>query len=242
MRSWNDARRQFGFPLGEWENPIDNDLGRKETPLSMKTDLEKYFDSNTKNLMHKWMHYFDIYDRHFSRFRGTDVHLLEIGVSQGGSLQMWKGYFGPRAVIYGADINPNCKTLEEERVKIFIGDQGDRKFLRQMRDSIPRIDILIDDGGHSMKQQIATFEELYEKVSPDGVYLCEDTHTSYWPSFRGGLRRRGTFMEYSKRLIDQLNAWHSQQKRSFKVNAFTKSTDSLHFYDSIVVLEKKPRV
>src|SRR3989344_1191002 len=113
MRSWNDARRQFGFPLGEWENPIDNDLGRKETPLSMKTDLEKYFDSNTKNLMHKWMHYFDIYDRHFSRFPGTDVHLLEIGVSQGGSLQMWKGYFGPRAVIYGADINPNCKALEE---------------------------------------------------------------------------------------------------------------------------------
>ncbi len=206
----------------------------------MANELQRYFENNTGSLMHKWMHYFDAYDRHFSRFRGTDVHILEIGVSHGGSLEMWKEYFGPKARIFGADINPQCKKLEAENVKIFIGDQGDRKFLRRLASEIPRIDILIDDGGHSMRQQIATFEELYKKVSEQGVYLCEDTHTSYWPAFRGGVRRRGTFMEYSKRLIDQLNAWHSEQ-RSFKVDSFTKSADSMHFYDSIVVIEKKPR-
>jgi hypothetical protein len=206
----------------------------------MNSHLRQYFEKNNKNLMHKWMHYFEVYERHFARFRGTDVHLLEIGVSHGGSLQMWKDYFGPRAKIFGADVNPDCKKLEEDQVQIFIGDQGDRKFLRLLAREIPRVDILIDDGGHTMRQQIATFEELYGRVSENGVYLCEDTHTSYWPAFRGGLRRRGTFMEYSKRLIDQLNAWHSQQ-RSFKVDDFTKSTDSMHFYDSIVVFEKRPR-
>lgn len=209
--------------------------------LDMANELQEYFENNTGSLMHKWLHYFDAYDRHFSRFRGTDVHLLEIGVAHGGSLEMWKKYFGPNARIFGADINPQCKKLEGENVKIFIGDQGDRKFLRTLAREIPRVDILIDDGGHSMRQQIATFEELYAKVSDTGVYLCEDTHTSYWPAFRGGVRRRGTFMEYSKRLIDQLNAWHSEQ-RSFRVDPFTRSADSMHFYDSIVVIEKKPRV
>lgn len=206
----------------------------------MTNDLQRYFETNTGRLMHKWMHYFDVYDRHFSRFRGTDVHLLEVGVSHGGSLQMWREYFGPKARIFGADINPDCLKLAEERTKIFIGDQGDRKFLRTLAREIPRIDIIVDDGGHTMRQQIATFEELFPRVSENGVYLCEDTHTSYWSAFRGGVRRRGTFMEFSKRLVDQLNAFHSRQ-RSFQVDDFTRSTDSVHFYDSIVVFEKKPR-
>ena len=80
-------------------------------------DLEKYFHENTGRLIHKWKHYFEIYDRHFSRFRGTDVHILEFGVSQGGSLQMWKNYFGHRCKIYGVDINKHCKSLEEDQIK-----------------------------------------------------------------------------------------------------------------------------
>ncbi|NTU94604.1 MAG: class I SAM-dependent methyltransferase, partial [Bacteroidales bacterium] len=119
-------------------------------------DLEKYFTENTGRLIHKWMHYFEVYDHHFSRFRGTDVHILEFGIFQGGSLQMWKDYFGPDCRIYGIDINPMCKNLEEDRVEIFIGDQEDRTFLKSLAAKIPRIDILIDDGGHTMKQQIAT--------------------------------------------------------------------------------------
>ena len=56
-------------------------------------------------------------------FRDTEVNIVEFGISQGGSLQMWKDYFGPKANIYGVDINPHCKSLEEEQVQIFIGDQ-----------------------------------------------------------------------------------------------------------------------
>ena len=128
-------------------------------------DLEAYFFANTGNLIHKWRHYFEIYDRHFSRFRGKPINVLEIGVGQGGSLQMWKEYFGPSARIFGIDINPNCKAVEEDRIRIFIGDQEDQAFLAASADKIGRIDILIDDGGHTMQQQINTFEELLQVAS-----------------------------------------------------------------------------
>lgn len=203
-------------------------------------DLEKYFRKNDGRLIHKWIHYFDVYDRHFSRFRNKDITILEIGVSQGGSLQMWKNYFGPKAKIYGVDVNPHCKTLEEENIKIFIGSQSDRKFLNTVKKSIPRVDILIDDGGHTMEQQIVTYEEMFDHVKDKGVYLCEDLHTSYWLKWGGGYRRKGTFIEYSKSFIDYLNAHHSEQK-GLKVNSFTESVDSIHYYDSILVLEKKKR-
>ncbi|MEM7801480.1 MAG: class I SAM-dependent methyltransferase [Chloroflexota bacterium] len=202
-------------------------------------DLEKFFEANQGRLIHKWTHYFEIYDRHFSRFKGSDVHVVEFGVSQGGSLQMWQNYFGPDAKIFGIDINPHCKQFEDEQVKIFIGDQEDKGFLNSLAKQIPRIDILIDDGGHSMTQQINTFEALFDKIEPRGIYLCEDTHTSYWAKFGGGYKRRGTFLEFSKNFIDYLHAWHSKTKH-LSVSTFTKSVHSLHYYDSILVIEKRP--
>ena len=81
-------------------------------------DLEKYFESNQDNLINKWMHYFDIYDQYFSKYRDKEIVFVEIGVFQGGSLQMWKEYFGPKAKIYGIDINPECKQFEDEQVTI----------------------------------------------------------------------------------------------------------------------------
>lgn len=201
-------------------------------------DLEKYFLENTGRSIHKWKHYFDIYDRHFSRYRGTNVHVVEFGVDDGGSLQMWKDYFGAECRIYGIDINPHCRDLEEERVTIFIGDQEDREFLASLAREIPRIDILIDDGGHRMQQQINTFEVMFPHIEKDGVYLCEDMHTSYWKGWGGGgYKKRGTFVEYSKGLIDSINAWHSQTPK-LKVSDFTRSASSLHFYNSVLVIEK----
>ncbi|MFO1525268.1 MAG: hypothetical protein U1F16_04755 [Turneriella sp.] len=202
--------------------------------------LEQYFNNNTGRLIHKYQHYFDIYERHFQKYRNKKVVILEIGIFQGGSLQMWKKYFGNKAVIYGIDINPKCKAFEEKNINIFIGSQSDRKFLRYVKRQIPKVDILIDDGGHFMKQQIITFEEMYDHVNEDGIYLAEDLHTSYWLRYGGGNRRMGTFIEYSKKLIDSLNAYHSEQ-RSLKVSEFTKSTYALHYYDSMLVVEKTPR-
>jgi len=204
-------------------------------------DLLNYFNQNDKRLIGKWMHYFDIYERHFEKYRNKEIVILEIGVAHGGSLQMWKQYFGSKAKIFGIDINPECKNLEEENIEIFIGSQTDRKFLKDVAKQIPPIDILIDDGGHSMTQQIISFEELYKYVKPDGVYLCEDLHTSYKLKYGGGIRRRGTFIEYSKKFIDQINAFHSEQE-SFKIDDITKSAWCLHYYDSVLVIEKRPIV
>ena len=178
--------------------------------------LQHYFENNTGRVIHKWSHYFDVYDRHFHRFRDQEIVILEIGVSQGGSLQMWKDYFGPKAKIYGIDIDPACKSLEEDNIEIFIGSQSDRDFLRLVKKQIPKVDILIDDGGHTMTQQIVSFEELFDHVQDKGVYLCEDMHTSYWIKFGGGYRRSGSFIEYSKNFVDYINAWHSHQKGESK--------------------------
>jgi hypothetical protein len=203
-------------------------------------DLERYFNQNTGRLIHKWKHYFDVYDRHFARFRGKAPVIVEFGVSQGGSLQMWRDYFGPGTRYFGVDINPDCRQFEEDGVRIFIGDQGDRAFLRQVAREVPAVDILIDDGGHTMQQQICTFEELFPRVADHGVYLCEDMHTSYWRKWGGGYRRRGSFIEYAKGLVDGLNAWHSEEKDRFDVTPFTRSAHSMHFYDSVLVIEKRP--
>jgi O-antigen biosynthesis protein len=202
-------------------------------------DLQRYFESNQGRLIHKWNHYFDIYDRHFSRFRNTDVHILEIGVYHGGSLQMWRDYFGANAKIVGVDIDPRCKALEENGTEILIGSQEDRSFLAEIRSKLPRIDILIDDGGHTMNQQIVTFEELFPHVREDGIYLCEDLHTSYWDSYQGGFRKSRNFIEYSKAFIDDLNAWHSRDPESFPVTDFTRSAYSVSYYGSVIVIEKK---
>jgi hypothetical protein len=200
--------------------------------------LIKFFESNKGHLIHKWVHYFDIYHAYFNKFRNTQVVVLEFGVSHGGSLQMWKNYFGNKSRIIGVDINPECQKLEETQIEIHIGSQDDVDFLKQLMEEIGQVDIVIDDGGHTMHQQLSTLQVTYPYVKEGGIYLAEDLHTSYWHEFGGGLRKQGTFIEKSKELVDQLNAWHSRDTESLRVDDFTKSTFGVHFYDSIVVFEK----
>lgn len=206
----------------------------------MAGDLEKFFFENKGRVIAKWHHYFDIYERYFEKYRNKEVTILEIGVSHGGSVQMWKNYFGPKAKIYGIDINPNCKQIEEENIHIFIGSQEDREFLRKVKSEIPKLDILIDDGGHTMRQQIVSFEELFDHIKEEGIYLCEDNHTSYWKEYGGGFQKKRSFIEYTKKWIDKMHAWYSETA-ALKVDHFTKSIFSISYYDSIVVIEKKPK-
>ena len=92
-----------------------------------------------------------------------------------------------------------------------------------------------------MKQQINTFEELFTHISDNGIYLCEDIHTSYRHNYGGGYKKRNSFVEYSKNFIDYINAWHSPNQIKLNVSKFTRSVNSLHFYDSIIIIEKKKR-
>jgi len=212
----------------------------RAAPGAAPNPLKDYFFNNPGRLIQKWHHYFEIYHRHFERFRGQSPVIVEVGVFHGGSLQMWHDYFGPGTRVVGIDIDPRCRQFEDASTTILIGDQADRAFLARVRDAVPRIDILIDDGGHTMAQQIVTLEELYLHLQPEGIYLCEDIHTSFLSEYGGGYRRPGTFLEYSKELIDYLYAWWSQERERLAVNKFTVSTFAMHFYDSVVVLEKRP--
>ena len=204
-------------------------------------ELRDYFEHNEKRLINKFDHYFDVYDRYFNQYRNKKITIVEIGVYQGGSLQMWRKYFGPEATIWGIDIDLRCKQLEDENTHILIGSQEDPQFLRSIVDKIGPIDILIDDGGHTQDQQIVSFEELYKHIKIGGLYLCEDVHTSYMNAYGGGLKRNGTFIEYTKSLIDQLNAHYTEQP-NFMVDDFTRTTNTIHYYDSIVLFEKRAMV
>ena len=214
---------------------------RKALPSAVDGNpLAAYFFDNPGRLIFKWHHYFEIYHRHFAAYRGNSPVVVEVGVWQGGSLQMWHDYFGPGCRVIGIDIDPRCRQFAAADTEIMIGDQNDRQFLASVRERVPHIDILIDDGGHGMTQQITTFEALYPSIQADGIYVCEDMHTSYWSRFSGGVQRKGTFVEYSKALIDRLYGWHSEEPDLLGVSEFTKSTYALHFYDSVLVVEKRP--
>lgn len=235
------------YNSGTLEYKHDFFMGKKPTAHELESNLnfdsmnrlEKFFYGNSGKTIYKWLHYFEIYHKHFSRFIGKEVTVLEIGVFEGGSLELWRDYFGSKCKVYGIDINPDCKEHESDQIEILIGSAEDREFLSTVKEMIPQIDILIDDGGHKMNQQIVAFEELYPIISPDGVYLCEDLLTSYWEEYGGGYKRDETFIEYSKDLIDYLNAWHSQEKEKLDVNEFTLSTHSMHYYDAVLVIEKR---
>ncbi|NTW69551.1 MAG: class I SAM-dependent methyltransferase [Chlorobiaceae bacterium] len=201
--------------------------------------LHKYFLSNSTKRLHKWVHYFDIYERHFSRFRGKGPVMIEIGVFGGGSLAMWREYFGKDSKIIGIDIDPECKVHESDGVEIFTGSQDDPDLIKEIFKKYPLVDIVLDDGSHMMQHMVSSFELLYERIQPNGIYMVEDMHTCYWAEYGGGLRERGSFMEYAKGKLDELNAFHSRDV--LPVSTFTKSTDCIAFYDSVVVFERRPQ-
>lgn len=203
--------------------------------------LHNYFLNNNGKILHKWIHYFDIYERYFRKYVGKKILMIEIGVFQGGSLDMWKAYFGENAIIVGIDINPDCKRFEnkEENVFVEIGDQSDTDFLKSVVDKYGTPDIVLDDGSHIMSHISATFDYLYYNMNSESTYMVEDLHCSYWNEFQGGFRLDGTFIEFAKKKVDEINAPHSRGVQD--ITEFTKTTQSIHFYDSIIVFEKRPQ-
>jgi hypothetical protein len=137
-----------------------------------KRTVSEVFHAHTGRLVDKWEHYLPIYERHFAKYVGTAVKVLEIGVSHGGSLHLWRKYFGPQADIMGIDIDPRCKEYEEEGIHILIADQAKLK-----SGDIGPFDIVIDDGSHVIADQEASFKALWPDTR--GVYLCEDCHSGY---------------------------------------------------------------
>jgi hypothetical protein len=200
------------------------------------SELWHSFLTNTGRLTHKWTHYFPIYERHFARFKNTSCLVVEIGCGKGGSLQMWKRYFGPHASIVGIDIDPACSEFREDQIEILIGDQSSPAFLESVVATVGQPDVIIDDGSHIMQHIDASFAYLYPRLPKNGVYLVEDLHTAYWEEYQGGYLRSSSFIEKCKSLVDSLNAFHS--RGAVPADEFARTTLSMHFYDSVVVFEK----
>jgi hypothetical protein len=194
------------------------------------------FLTNDKRVINKWKHYFPIYERHFKDFVYKPITFIEIGCGLGGSLPMWKRYFGPHARIIGIDIDPECKRFEEDQIEVYIGEQQDCKFLQSLLDEIGTPDIVLDDGSHIMSHITASFQFLYPRMLKNGIYMVEDLHTAYWDEYEGGLRKPSTFIEVCKNLIDELNADHN--RGALPATEFTRNTVSIHFYDSVTVFER----
>jgi hypothetical protein len=217
---------------------------RSQWPASIRSDdgqdppnpLRAYFDAHREGPgIWKWNHYFDIYHRHFSRFRGRTVRVLEIGIYSGGSLGMWRDYFGPQCQVFGVDIEPACKAYESDFVKVFVGDQADRNFWRRFKQEVGAVDIVIDDGGHLAEQQIVTFEELLPYLQPEGVYLCEDLHGTLntFASYMGGFA-----MNLNASDQQENNVNDDERRFVFKTTSLQSAVRSVHFYPYVTVVER----
>jgi cephalosporin hydroxylase len=201
-------------------------------------NLYTYFLTQQGRPIIKNAHCFMVYERHFSRFVNRPVLMFEIGTGDGGSAQMWKGYFGPLARIVSIDIR-DCQQYEESQIYIRTGSQSDSGFLRDLVAEFGPPDIVNDDGSHHMADIRASFDALYPLMASDGVYVVEDLNTAYWPELGGGFRSPGSFIEHCKDLIDELNAVHT---RTIPESDFSRTTLSISFYDTIIVLEKTPYI
>jgi Methyltransferase domain len=202
--------------------------------------LYAFFAANRGgNPLDKWNHYFEIYDRHLAVYRGRPVRVLEIGVYRGGGLEMLRQYLGPDARLVGIDIDEVAAAAAGNHT-VELGDQADPEFLRRVAEKHGPFDVVIDDGGHTMVQQIASVETLFPLLNEGATYLVEDTHTSYWPTYADQGPDGQTFIEWVKDRIDDLNAYHHSLRREM-LAPWQTHLDALHIYDSVVVLTKRRR-
>ncbi|MEP6260731.1 MAG: class I SAM-dependent methyltransferase [Gillisia sp.] len=185
------------------------------------------------------------YKTHFRKFKFKKIQLLEIGVGGysnpregGNSLRMWKAYF-PFAKIFSIDIYDKS-LLEEKRIKIFKGSQVDEKFLNHIFKEMNSLDIIIDDGSHINEHVIKTFNILFPKLKDGGIYVIEDTQTSYWKDYGGdsdNLNNPITIMNFFKGLTDSLNNKEFMIK-NYKQNYFDQKVISVHFYHNLIFIYK----
>jgi len=189
--------------------------------------FDAYLKSDLRSL--KIESYFNVYDEIFEKYLGKEIIFVEIGILHGGSLKMWREYFGKKARIIGIDINPEAKNMEKEGFEIFIGSQSSESFWDTFFHQVGEIDILFDDGGHQNAQQIITVNKSLPFIKDGGIIVTEDVHTSYLRRF--GNPSRFSFINYAKNKIDKINYRFPEIKK----NNIEKKIYSINFYESIVV-------
>jgi hypothetical protein len=203
------------------------------------------FGSDKSSLHHGYTKYYDYY---FSNICNNVKNVLEIGVFNGSSVKMWEEYF-KNATIHGLDINPQCKKIENNRTKIHIGDQSDISFLKNICNE-EKYDIIIDDGSHLSEHQIKTFEFLFDYVIDGGIYIIEDTKTSYHKKWTNN----ESCINFFKKKIDDIgmngkkdgknicsNRDRLIKKYNNDLSKYEKEIESIHFYSGLIFIFKQKR-
>jgi hypothetical protein len=219
----------------------------KNFPYKEIDELAIKYGSDKSSLHHGYTRYYDFY---FSSIKNEVKNILEIGILGGSSIKMWQEYFAA-AVVHGVDIDPECKKYENPRTKIYIGDQSDPNFMGVLAKN-EKFDIIIDDGSHISEHQIKTFGFLFSSLKDNGIYVIEDSKTSYHRQWVGS---HETCVNYFKRIVDDVNMRGrkmgrlicSNRDKLLKMfekdsNVFTgyeKEIEAVHFYSGLIFVFKQ---
>jgi Methyltransferase domain len=204
----------------------------------------------TQNVF-KWLHYLPVYESALSAFRSRPIRMIEIGVWQGGSLQLWRRYLHPESVIVGIDIDPTARRFDDpsQRVHVRIGGQQDISFLQSVVSELGPFDVILDDGSHMTSHMVQTFRHLFPNgLASGGVYIVEDIHTNYWKAYRDNPM---SFVDFTKWLIDAMHAHYqvtgteltfrasdSHRLTELSVPLATTLIEKVEFYDSIALIHR----
>lgn len=184
--------------------------------MSHINPINEFYKTNDSLQSTKLAHYFDLYWKYFrNKINEKNLKILEIGVRSGGSLLCWKTVF-PQAEIHGFDVNPDCKSHEEFGFNIHIGDQSDKKRWEEFNKNVKGLDIIIDDGSHIYSDIVTTFDMLFPKMNPGGVYFIEDVDSIE------------TYTHFSK-YVNQTYKPSNPQKNEIL---------GISFYNKVIVIEK----
>ncbi|WP_162888699.1 class I SAM-dependent methyltransferase [Dechloromonas sp. HYN0024] len=182
--------------------------------------------------------------------------MLEIGIQNGGSLELWSKYFGNALQLIGCDINRDCSLLlySDKRINVVIGDANDIETYRKILLCSSEFDIVIDDGSHRSSDIIKSFCVFFPLLASGGVYIVEDLHCSYWDKFEGGLFNPYSSISFFKRLVDVVNYEHwgvNKNQVDILSGIFYKygcnmdsrmlsQINSIEFVNSMCVIRKAP--
>ena len=201
----------------------------------------------------KWESYLGTYERLFAPIRNARINIVEIGVQNGGSLEVLGKYFRNAANIIGCDINPLCADLkyDDARISVIVGNANNQAVYTRIALKAKPIDLFIDDGSHTSSDVLATFVNYFPLVTSGGSYIVEDSHALYWENWGGGVLRGSSAQQLFKLLTDVVNYehWSGDLSLNMFLSGFFRKdalpafiaegwVDSLEFLNSMIVIRK----
>nr|MBP9087896.1 class I SAM-dependent methyltransferase [Kofleriaceae bacterium] len=133
--------------------------------------LRQLYEQHQGKVSDKWSIYLAEYDRLFSYYRSQPVRMLEIGIQNGGSLEVWSKYFRFAERLVGCDINPDCAKLiyDDPRISVIVGDANADHSAEQVFACSEKFDIIIDDGSHTSSDIVRSFARYFPSIVDGGM-------------------------------------------------------------------------